>query len=153
MTLNPEKGHYQISLKAILRDADGRVLGLGGRADGAYVGRFDLPGGRIDEGEFRAPFIDILKREVAEELGDVRVDLRPFPVAAGNHAFLSKRFGPTKVLYLAFEGRFLGGDIRVSDEHVGFRWFTLDDACREEFFISGNREVLCQYRDQLAEGA
>lgn len=140
-----EQGLYQVSLKAILQDKDGRILGLGGRADGAYVGHFDLPGGRIGADEFRVPFLDIVRREIKEEAGNVDVALQPNPVALGNHTFVSKRFGPTQVLYVAFAGTFLGGDIRVSDEHTEPRWFTPDEACDGTHFISGNLEVLRRY--------
>lgn len=44
---------------------DGRVLAAH-RADGAYEGGWELPGGKVEEGE--AP-VEALRRELAEELG------------------------------------------------------------------------------------
>ena len=34
-------------------------------------GYFDLPGGRIDNVEYRTPLMNVLAREIREELGDI----------------------------------------------------------------------------------
>ena len=62
---------YQVSLKAILKNVEGSVLVLKADFEGPLSGYYDLPGGRIDESEFDIPLLDILKREIREE---IRID-------------------------------------------------------------------------------
>jgi 8-oxo-dGTP pyrophosphatase MutT (NUDIX family) len=114
------KDKYQVSLKVFLRDADGRLLLPFGSASGLYAGYFDLPGGRIEDNEFATPFLDILRREVKEELGDITVAIDPKPVLLSRD-----EIGPnkdTRVIYIFFEGKYLGGEIKISDEHDGMVW-------------------------------
>ncbi len=114
------KDKYQVSLKVFLRDADGRLLLPFGSARGSYADYYDLPGGRIEDDEFAAPFLDILQREVKEELGDISVAIDPQPVLLSRDAI-----GPnkdTRVIYIFFEGKYLGGKITISNEHEGMVW-------------------------------
>ena len=66
-----EKDFYQVSLKALIKNQEGKVLALKAVDTGSFAGFYDLPGGRIDMDEFHTAYIDILKREIAEELGVV----------------------------------------------------------------------------------
>ena len=87
--------HYQVSLKAIIRRADGCVLALNGRVGGSYEGYYDLPGGRIEDTEFITPFQSIIRREVREELGaDLQIELSDMPVAVGRHRSKAEFSGP-----------------------------------------------------------
>jgi 8-oxo-dGTP diphosphatase len=114
------KDKYQVSLKAFLRNDKGEVLFLKGLSTGAYAGLYDVPGGRIEDDEFAVPLLDILRREIREELGEVEtsIDLRP---ALVSRDALGGDNGP-RIIYLFFEGKFLGGEIKISDEHTGYVW-------------------------------
>jgi 8-oxo-dGTP pyrophosphatase MutT (NUDIX family) len=114
------KDKYQVSLKVFLRDKDGRMLLPFGSSSGQYAGYYDMPGGRIEDNEFATPFLDILRREVKEELGDITVEIDPQPVLLSRD-----EIGPnkeTRVIYIFFEGKYLGGEIKISDEHEGMVW-------------------------------
>lgn len=54
---------FQVSLKVLLRDGDKVLITIGDKGD------IDLPGGRIDLAETKAPLVDIIAREIREELG------------------------------------------------------------------------------------
>lgn len=114
------KDKYQVSLKAFLRNDKGEVLFLKGLATGAYAGYYDVPGGRIEDNEFETALMDILHREAKEELGDVEIAIDPRPVLVSRDAI-----GPnkeTRIIYIFFEGKFLGGEVKTSNEHSGLVW-------------------------------
>ncbi len=135
---------YQVSLKAIIRDQAGRILGLNGKIGGLYEGFYDIPGGRIDESEFTTPFADIIRREVAEELGaEIRFSLGTAPVALGRH---QARDG-YRVLYVFFDALIENPEVamEISKEHVGWAWLDLSAQPLEKLFLSGILEGMKQW--------
>lgn len=146
-----QKDLYQISLKLILKNDKGEVLILNAIRGGTFEGFHDLPGGRIDVDEFRVDFEDILRREVREEIGDINVDISMIPVSTGRHlipASLSSTGSEMHVLYLFFEGCYLSGDIKISEEHLGYKWINLKNIVLEEYFNSGILEGMKRYVNQ-----
>lgn len=144
----PEKDLYQISLKLLLKNAAGETLILNAHPDGTYAAFYDLPGGRIDEPEIHTPIEDILRREVSEELGAVTFTCKQKPVALGRHvvpAELSPNGKELHVMYIFFEGTMTGGEITISEEHIGTRWVDLRSCNLKELFISGILEGIEQY--------
>ncbi len=143
-----EKDLCQISLKLILKNASNEILALKAVSRGSYAGFYDLPGGRIDEDEFKADFADIISREISEELGDVQFKLQPKIIAFGRHIIpssLTKTGKDVHVLYLFFEAQYLGGEIKTSDEHAGFEWVNLNKIELEKYFTSGLLEGVRMY--------
>lgn len=139
---------YQVSLKAILKNERGEILGLKAQGNGTMAGFYDLPGGRIDVEEFRTPLIDCIRREIQEECGDIRVEVDPRPIAYGKHLIapqFTKDGQEIHVLYLFFEVKFRDGDIVISDEHTDHRWLDPAAINLEEYFNSGNLEGLKMY--------
>jgi 8-oxo-dGTP pyrophosphatase MutT (NUDIX family) len=143
-----ENDFYQVSLKAILKNEKGEVLVLGGLAGGSYEGFYDLPGGRIDKNEFTVPLPVIMAREIKEEIGDIEFSLSEIPVAVGRHLLkphISYESEDTHVLYLFYEARYISGEIKVSEEHNGFKWLSLEDVELEKYFKSGILEGMKMY--------
>ena len=71
---------YQVSLKVFLKDSQGRVLFLGNPIDEfGHADYCDLPGGRINVDEFKVSLMDILEREIREELGEFDEELLKRP--------------------------------------------------------------------------
>lgn len=118
-------------------------------------GKYDVPGGRIDEDEFNVPFEHIIRREVVEELGDaITLDILPDPVALGRkkysvaQALESFQAQPDKevsILFVFFEGVYHGGEIKICNEYSGFKWIdptNPEDAGR---FIPGIYDALQHY--------
>ncbi|MGE5392520.1 MAG: NUDIX domain-containing protein [Candidatus Saccharibacteria bacterium] len=112
-----EPEFFKVSLKVVLRNDKGEKLLL--LNPKISSGSFDLPGGRINGDEIGLDVASIIGRELSEEIGDIRYELNPSPIATG--IGIGRRTGhPT--FYLIFEGRFLSGKIETSAEHDGYRW-------------------------------
>lgn len=139
---------YQVSLKLILKNAKNAVLTLKTLHTGNFAGYYDLPGGRIDVDEFSASFEDILKREVKEEIGDIDFRMQMIPVAAARASFMDSN-KDIRILYLFFEGEYIGGDIRVSNEHADYLWVNLNTIDPTTYFMPGIREGIGMYMTRL----
>jgi len=127
--MKKEKDFYQISLKVILKNKKGEILILKAAKSGRFAGLYDLAGGRIDTDEFLLPFSEIIKREFKEEIGNVRYKLNPYPVAIVRDGPRDLALVPEKgvrILYVFFEASYLNGEIKISDEHLAYRWVNLE---------------------------
>ncbi len=112
--------HYACAL--LLRD--GRLL-LGRRAPHrkSYANRWDVIGGRVEEGENLA---EALARELGEEIGITPTQWSPLrqiadsgPEARGDATY--HMFAVTA---------WTGGEPRLANhEHTELAWFTVEDAC------------------------
>jgi 8-oxo-dGTP diphosphatase len=112
---------YSLSVKVIIRDADGRCLLLKrSMSSKGNPGKWDLPGGKVDAGE---NLEQGLLREVAEETG-LTISLQRVLGAAESES-------PTKrVAYLIFEGLVESGRVRLSGEHDDFAWVDRQDLAK-----------------------
>lgn len=131
---------FQVSIKVFLQNKAGETLLLTSPKDSLMSGFCDLPGGRIDQSEMKLPFTEILRREVAEELGDaVHYTLNSErPVAAARHNFWSRRAESEMwVLQLYFSAKYVGGEVKISDEHAGYKWVVLTKENAKQYFVRG----------------
>ena len=152
--MKKEKDFYQISLKVIIKNENGEILLLNADPKGSFAGFYDFPGGRIDNDEFNTPFFDIIKREVLEEVGNIKFILSSKPVAVGRHlipASMSKNDSDIHILYLFFEAKYLSGDINISNEHIGFKWADLSKEKPAKLLKSGNLEGIEMYLSKTTE--
>lgn len=92
---------YRISVKAIIKDADGRVL-LGRETDGAW----ELPGGGLEHGENPK---EALAREILEETGFTADWISGQPVALWT---INKEIGSPKLKWFAF----VAYEVKISGE-------------------------------------
>lgn len=118
---------FEVSIKALIRDPTGRVLGLSRHSHQGDL-FWDFPGGRLEEGETIAGAI---VRELHAELGNeiyfhprspLHVDTWDDPEWEGL---------PKVIVYYLVEGEL--SDIHLSDEHEGHHCFTGAELCAEEF--------------------
>jgi len=106
---------YEIATKSLLWK-EGKIL-LVIQPDGKY----DFPGGRMDRSEMNLDLFKVLTREIDEELGaTIKFKVRDF-------AFISKRYYKRdgiehNILAIFFNVQYLSGEIKLSDEHIDFRW-------------------------------
>lgn len=122
---------YQIATKALLFK-EGKILVL-------YTpdGYLDFPGGRVDESERVLSWEEALRREVAEELGEL------VTINVGKTLFVSKRQyhigGATHhIAAIYFECQYIGGEIKLSDEHGNHEWLTVEE------LLSSNKKFVSE---------
>lgn len=127
--------YFQVATKALLFSG-GKLLVLV-TPDG-YV---DFPGGRVDEGEVELAWSEVLKREMAEELGpDVHF-------AIGSTLFVAKRSyhyeGKTyHIAAIYFASEYWGGTLQLSDEHTGYQWMTPQELLATKLkFVSSDEKT------------
>jgi 8-oxo-dGTP pyrophosphatase MutT (NUDIX family) len=135
---------YQISLKLFLKNSAGEVLGLKAKDDDISAGFYDLPGGRINVDEFEVSFLEILKREVKEELGDVNFEFNEKPVAISRN--VNMRTG-NRIVHVFFEANYISGGIKISDEHLGYEWINLKEVELNKYFSLGILKGVMMYVD------
>ena len=145
-----EKDLYQVSLKLLLKNEKDEILVLNHRKDSAFFGFYDLPGGRIHKDEFKTPLLKILKREVKEETGNVLFTVNPAPVAVGRTEVTQLEAPRQKekevhFLFLFFEGKYLGGKIKISNEHTGYAWLSPSKSNLSKYFTRGILEGVKMY--------
>lgn len=138
---------YQISLKLLLKNSEGKILALKGHPKGSYSGYYDLPGRRINEDEFNTPYEELLKREVHEELGNIQLTMQSAPIAIGRHNVPNTNkqnpYGKDiHIFYVFFMAEYLGGEITISDEHNGYDWLKISSQNDSEYFKSGLLEEM-----------
>jgi len=94
---------------------DGRVL-LGRRRDDPGAGRWDIPGGFLQEGE---EALAALRRELLEETG---LEIEPVEFLGT----WNEEYWDRTVLCLTWLARPVGGEERAGDDLVELRWFAPD---------------------------
>ena len=105
---------------ALVLDEEGRVL-LSRRAFEPQAGKWDIPGGFLEEGE--EP-LDALRRELREEAG---VEIEPLELAG----IWVDRYGAdddaTATLNLYWTARIVSGEPAPADDVAELAWFPIDD--------------------------
>jgi mutator protein MutT len=127
----------------VLDDA-GRIL-LARRAREPDEGKWDLPGGFLDEGEDPR---EALRRELDEETGLQVEPLEFFDVVVD-------RYGDDEdaqhTLNLYWTCRVVSGEPEPADDVAELRWFARDELPgNDELAFRNNAEVLSRWRDEHA---
>ena len=99
-----------------LVEREGRVL-LGRRRDDPAAGRWDIPGGFVEEQEHP---LDALRRELREETG-LEIELVEFL------GMWMQPYNDRNVLSLTWLARPTGGEERAGDDLTELRWFAPDE--------------------------
>ncbi len=143
---------YHISLKVFLKNAEGKTLVLTSLSTGTFGGYHDFPGGRIEQDEFNTPLLEILEREVQEEVGISDITINPHPVSVGRHLILSKftieKNKDVPVFYVFYEGTCNADNVSISEEHEGSEWVDLKEVDLKKYFTSGILEGVMAYLDR-----
>ena len=123
---------FHLGIKAIIRNSEGKILLL--KTNPAklkgYNGEpyWDVPGGRIQKGSSVA---DTLRREVEEETGVKEIkSFEPFSMVLSNIRIPTNdgSFGLILSSYVCEVETV--GEIRLSDEHIEYNWFTPKEAAQ-----------------------
>lgn len=111
-------GIFQVGLKVLLRKG-GKVLLLRMNDDDQWL---DLPGGRIDNVEYRMPFEKIIAREVREELGPKIKYVLGRPLFHFRRARRGNRAHPKFVFLVVYDAQWKSGEVKLSAEHRAYEW-------------------------------
>ena len=96
--------------------------------------QWDLPGGRVEEGEdIQAAAIRETKEESNLEVSDVRL-------VYGMSDNLEKYGSGT---WVVFSGTAKTSDVQISDEHSEYTWFSLEEAIEKFEYDRINRTKIC----------
>jgi ADP-ribose pyrophosphatase YjhB (NUDIX family) len=101
---------------ALCEDAEGRVL-LARRADEPFKGRWDIPGGFLEEGEHP---LDGIRRELREETG---LEVEPVDFLG---VWMDRYGGDSTAeatLNLYWTARVVGGEPQAADDVDALKWF------------------------------
>jgi 8-oxo-dGTP diphosphatase len=113
---NTNKTHatYNVGLKILLKKGHQYLF-----LTDAFGKHLDLPGGRIDENEQTTPLVEVIKREVSEEIGNKIAYMLGKPIFQFRRHFESKNL---RIFHTIYEAEYLSGEIQLSDEHCHFQW-------------------------------
>jgi ADP-ribose pyrophosphatase YjhB (NUDIX family) len=135
--------HSVPTASALIVDAGGRIL-LARRAFDPERGKWDLPGGFLEEGE--AP-LDALRRELREETG---LDVEPLSYFGAWIDRYGDEAGSVSTLNLYWLAR-ADGEPRPADDVSELRWFAREELPPpEELAFRNNAAVLEAWRQQDA---
>ncbi|HEX3095570.1 MAG TPA: NUDIX domain-containing protein [Patescibacteria group bacterium] len=137
--------NFNVTLKAIIQRADGKILALKAYDNGPMAGYNDMPGGRIDDNEVSLDFADILKREIKEELGEINYTLKTNPVAAVSWTWPTGSLKGQEMVSIYFLGEYQSGEINISDEHLGHDWIEPTTEQIDKYFTSYHNKALKNY--------
>lgn len=84
--------------------------------EGTNIGKYQIPGGRIEIGE---PFFEALKREAMEETGLTVTPLWPLFVGEWTPTIKGKK---TQIIALYYVCETESEEVRLSEEHDDFKW-------------------------------
>jgi ADP-ribose pyrophosphatase YjhB (NUDIX family) len=127
------KDTYFVAVKVFLKK-DGKLLILKDN-----FGDWDLPGGRLKPDEFETSLEDVIKRKMAEELGDKVHYTIGKPVVFMRHERQEVAPGnPTvRIFAIGYEGALTGGEIKTSERHPEFLWVDPATFQPEGYFKGG----------------
>lgn len=109
-------GIFQVGLKVLLRKGV-KILLLRMNDDDNWL---DLPGGRIDNVEYRMPLEKIIAREVREELGQKVKYVLGEPLFCFRRLRRGKSASPAYVFLVVYDAQWKAGDIKLSFEHSSY---------------------------------
>jgi 8-oxo-dGTP diphosphatase len=130
----------QPTASAVVRADDGSVL-LARRAGPPDEGKWDLPGGFLEEGEHP---LDAVVRELREETG---LEIEPLELVAIEMDVYGDRDDAPATLNLYWTARVVSGDPQPADDVSALRWFRPDELPGEDELAFANvARVLARFR-------
>jgi 8-oxo-dGTP pyrophosphatase MutT (NUDIX family) len=114
---------YQVGVKALITNDKNEILPLKS-VPGFHEPHWDLPGGRIQEGQTA---IDALKREIEEETDITDVtDVEFFQGCISNHELTFENMLPVGLVLMIYRVRIpTDSSIKLSEEHTEYEWVTM----------------------------
>lgn len=130
----------QPTASAVVLDDEGRIL-LGRRAGEPELGKWDILGGFLEEGEHP---LDGLRRELHEETG---LEVEPLELLAIDMDVYGDGPEAPATLNLYWTARAVPGDLRPADDVSELRWFEPDELPPDEqLAFDVNARVIARFR-------
>ena len=124
---------FKLSVKAIILDKQQRCLLIRrSPANHSFVGKWEWPGGKVDDGE---DFADAVVRETHEETS---LKIKIIGLVGATQFEMPK----LNVVLLCMEARLKSGKVQLSDEHDDFAWVTLGELMHWNDLLEAIRPVL-----------
>jgi 8-oxo-dGTP diphosphatase len=142
---NDQQIVQRIATKALIVNEKGQCLILreaNTYEEGTNVGRYHLPGGRLNLGE---AFTDGLKREVDEEAG-LEIEIGK-PIYVGEWRPVIKGV-QNQIVAIFFICKPLTSQVRLSEEHDDFQWVMPGDVSKFDI-MSPENNVIQEYVTSL----
>jgi mutator protein MutT len=131
--------HSNPTASGVVVDDGGRVL-LSKRAKDPFAGKWDLPGGFLEEGEHP---LDGVKRELREEAGIEIGDERLLGIWMDRYEYRTRVVETLNIYYTA---RLAEGTPEPADDVAEFRWFAANEVPLDELAFAHIPEVLSAWR-------
>ena len=132
----------RVAAKAVIINEEGKVLLVreaNSYADGTNVGKYQIPGGRLDVGE---SYEEGLKREAKEETGLEVEPMYPVYVGEWRPVIRGEQYQIIAV-FTVCKAKSL--DIKLSDEHDDFMWVNPANLPENIVITNPDPEVLAAY--------
>lgn len=133
--------HSKPTASGVVVDDRGRVL-LSKRAKDPFAGKWDLPGGFLEEGEHP---LDGVKRELREEAGIEIGDERLLGIWMDRYEYRRRVVETLNIYYAA---RLAEGTPEPADDVAEFRWFAANEVPLDELAFAHIPEVLSAWRSR-----
>jgi len=141
--VDPNKLSY-IGVKALIINAEGKVLIAQEPTHYVGGGKWELPGGKIAKGEEGIALEEILRREIREELGEqVQVEVGGI-IDVMRRPWNKVGALSDQVMLVVFQCTYRGGDIQLSEENHSFAWISVSELPQYDF-VPGYLPVLEKY--------
>jgi mutator protein MutT len=135
--------HSAPTASAVVDDGEGRVL-LSRRARDPFAGKWDLPGGFLEEGE---PPLECVRRELREEAGIGLRDERLLGIWMDRYEYKRRAVATLNIYYAARVG---DGVLEPADDVAELRWFAEDEVPVDELAFGHIPAVLSAWRNENA---
>jgi len=124
---------FRLTVKAVILDDQQRCLLVRRSAfNHNFVGKWEWPGGKVDDGE---DFATALLREAREETS-LEIEITGLAGATEFEMPLAK------VVLVCMKARATGGTLKLSEEHDDFAWATLEELTRWNNLLETMKPVL-----------
>lgn len=104
---------YGLTMRGIVKNENGEILLLKRHPQSHYgANKWELPGGKVDKGEF---FDEALVREIKEETG---LDGKP----GDFYEAIQEDYFHKRTVQIIMYLKDIEGDVKISNEHIDYIW-------------------------------